>query len=907
MLLSLFLSGLIAGQETPTNKLTDAERSGVAEALYVGNMTIDDLAFERKPFTDPYRTNLITLALDKPLDAADALLDLHTEGKTGPLSRLIAVGLQKGLGDPWPVTLTGTVSQAPAAPLELPGPLQVPVVNLVVAVLEAQNQVKQATRGLNDAERRRLIDSLPKWAVEEPGVKFDFVTGTPGDQREILALVERVDLPRMRVAAVELTAAVEKAANLLRQTRVSLPSVLQVAVGGVRVEIGGAGNDEHRGGTADLIIDLGGDDRYTGRVGAGLDGVGVLLDLGGNDRYDLSDCSLGAGLLGIGLARDVGGNDIIRSKSLSCGAGLAGVGIFVKEGGDDLYDSVALSQGFGQLGIGFMLDTKGDDTYHLKVMGQGAGRTGGLGWLIDREGSDIYRAGGLILNSPLFKDVYYSFAQGFGDGYREDTGGISGGIGLITDFAGDDFYLAETYAQAASYWFAVGSLFDGSGHDTYTGYHYVQASAMHMCGAYLFDLAGDDGYIVKFGAAHAIGHDYGVALLLDRAGSDVYAARDSSPGIGNANGLGIFIEAAGEDRYQGPPGKGNPARGTGSLGVFADLSGQDLYRDGLADANAMVRDGWGVAYDLEDPRNVGTNHPTATEEQPKQAPPVPGSKPKPADTDLEALYRKATQWGVGTATQEVADAIRELIEIGMPALEWMIANRLPNASRLEQRAFVQVVAGIGEPARNTIALRVTSSNDNEARVALSVCLDGGIKEAGPVLSGALARPALQKLAVRTAGALGSKDAVNALLPLCASKDRLLALNAIVACAQIGSEEAYETAVALLRSPELPIRKAALTLLAKFPAKAIGTAKLVSSDGDERVARLGVELMGLVGTPEALAEAATKLLDPRPGMRIQAMLALNGRCPQANKAALLSLRTDPIPSVRAIAQRIDPGR
>lgn len=892
-----------AARQDPLTALTAAERQGVADALFVGNMSLDDLQFERKPFTDAFRLPLVDLALDRPLEAADALMKLHAESRTGPLSRLVAVALEQGLGDKWPNPLPVIVTPAPAPPADLPGPLQVPVVNLVVAVLDAQNQLKIATKDLTGFERRKLIDSLPRLAVEEEKVEFDFVRGPATSRAEVMELIGKVELWRIRAAAVELASVMERVANTLRQSRVNLDGILSTTVAGVKVVIGGHGNDHHQHSDAQIVIDLGGDDRYTGRIGAGIDGVGLLLDLGGNDRYELPDASLGCGLLGIGIARDVGGNDIVRGRSLCLGAGLAGVGIFVKEGGDDVYDSTSLAQGFGQFGIGMMLDTKGDDRYGLKLMGQGAGRTGGIGWLIDREGSDIYRAGGLSLNTPLFKDVHYSYAQGFGDGYREDTGGISGGIGLLTDLDGDDFYLAETYAQAASYWFAIGSLYDAAGHDTYTGYHYVQASAMHMCGAFLFDLDGDDGYVTKFGASHAIGHDYGVALLLDRAGNDIYAARDSNPGIGNANGLGIFIDAGGIDRYQGPPGRGNPARGTGSLGVFVDLGGQDLYREGLSDGSAAVRDGWGVAYDVEDARITPANGAPPT---PRQTP-TPGSKPRPDDQALADLYRRATQWSVGEATTSVAEAIDELIAIGMPALEWMVEERLATASRLEQRAFVQVVQALGEPARNLIAIRISNPDDDVARVALSICIDANVKEAGPVLSGALARPALKRLAVRAAGVLEAKDAVGALLPLCANADRLLALNAIVACAQIGDETAYETAAALLRSPDLPIRKAALALMAKFPARALATARGLMTDADEKVARHGVELLGLVGTPEALAEAATRLTDPRAGMRIQALLALDGRCPQASKAALLALRNDPIPTVRAVAQRIDPGR
>lgn len=886
-------------------QLTQDERRGLEDTLSIGNLTIRDLTFERKPFADPLRLALVDLALDRPIEAADRLMALHTEGNTGPISRILTSVCQQALGDTGPFTLAATITKAPSVPPEVPPSLQTPVVNLAMAILEADNQVARATERLTLDEKRLLVESMPAWAVEEDSIKFDFVKSKPAGAPAILALLAKVEVSRIRVAAVELSAAIERALPLLRQAASQsggFSNRIRVKVGGLDVVLAGAGNDLHVDSDQALVIDLGGDDHYVGRVGSGIGRTGVVIDLGGDDRYDLADASLGCGILGIGIARDIGGDDRVQGRSLCLGAGLAGVGVFVKEGGDrDSYAATSLAEGFGQFGVGLMFDSRGDDRYDLKFFGQGASRTQGVGWLIDREGSDVYRAGGLILNSPLFKDVYYSFAQGFSSGYREDTGGTSGGIGLLTDLGGDDFYLGETYMQAASYWFAIGSLYDRGGHDTYTGYHYCQASAMHMTAAFLFDLAGDDGYLTKFGASHAIGHDYGVAMLLDRAGSDVYAARDSQPGIGNANGLGIFLDSAGEDRYAGPPATGNAARGSGSLGVFCDLSGQDKYREGLTDGQGVFRDTWGVAYDLEDARAAAG---TPAPERPK---PLVGSTPKPTDAELDAIYKKATQWGVGTAADEVAENIDKLIAIGLPAVEWMVANKLRTATRLEQRAFVQVAAGIGAPAKEAIALKIASPNDDEARVALMVCIDGTFQEGAGLIPGALQRPALLRPAVRAAGLLGAKAAVPDLLPLCANADRILALNAMIALAQLKDESSIATARALVTTGELPIRKAALSLMAGFPKQGLEAGQAMAGDPDEKVARLGIELLGMIGTKEALGEIATKLIDARPGVRIQALLALNGRCPEEHRPVLLSLRKDPIPTVRAVAQRIDPGR
>jgi hypothetical protein len=117
--------------------------------------------------------------------------------------------------------------------------------------------------------------------------------------------------------------------------------------------------------------------------------------------------------------------------------------------------------------------------------------------------------------------------------------------------SGNDRYLADSYAQGASYWFAVGSLYDAEGADSYSGHHYVQGSAMHLTSAYLFDLAGDDSYTVKVGAAQAIGHDYGVAVLFDRAGDDLYASKDARPGTGSPTDLACL--SRGQARTPTPP------------------------------------------------------------------------------------------------------------------------------------------------------------------------------------------------------------------------------------------------------------------------------------------------------------------------------------------------------------------
>lgn len=915
--LSLVLFGSTAvAQDAARVALEAREKQGLEQALYIGNLTVSDLKFEKKLFRHAGRSAVVDMSLDDPLTAADLLLGAHADALGLQASRALEMGRERFLSRTRPARI---LAQAPADFLRgVPndfGALKTPIGNLLYAIRQANEEVRAATSRLEPAERRTLIESLPALAVEEPMIRFAFARNPNRDRRAVFALLERVDLDAIGAAGASLAAAIEREMPGLKAAAEKEDlAARKVTVQGMVLAIGGKGSDRHEDTNAVLTLDFGGDDVYVGRHGAGAGYASVLIDLDGDDLYKPMDLSIGAGLLGIGLAHDLKGNDRYFTQSLALGCGIAGVGLLDDASGDDVYDSMTLAQGFGQFGIGMLRDGSGDDRYGLRLYGQGAARTSGIGWLLDGDGSDQYRAGGMILNSPLFADVHYSFAQGYASGYREDTGGVHGGIGLLTDASGDDTYIGETYCQAASYWYSLGSLYDGSGHDTYTAHHYAQASAMHATAAYLFDLAGDDAYAVKFGASHAIGHDFGVAFLLDRAGNDVYAGRDSRPGIGVANGLGIFLDASGEDRYMGPAGTGSAARGSGSLGVFADLDGPDLYRAGLADAAASVATMWGVALDAPSTARAAPTG-TATGGGPR---PTPGSQPVPSQDALGVLYDQATQWAVGTAAAQVESALNNLLAIGQPAFEWMVNQKLAGADRLELRAFAFMIEHLGAPARALVAPKIASPNVEESRAALSLVTTSRAIEAAPYLAQALGSPVHQRSAALAAGAvLGGRvnevpvavrsGIVARLSELAGMGDRSLALAAMVALADIADPVSFSTAEAALLRDDLPIRRAALAYVAKFGEQARMTGSRLASSPEERTARIGIEVLAAVGDSAALAAAGKYLKDTRAGVRIQAALALDKRCPAEFRADLLALRQDSNPWVKAVASRIEPGR
>lgn len=877
-------------------QLSDTEKGLLRDGMAVGNLSTADLNWDRRPFNDRWRMPLINRSLDDPIATADELTQLQAD--LGRSSVGVALGMiaRAAYGE---ATTTAPILPPSVLNEALPEAIRRPVSFLAERVAAASAEVREATMNLSETEARALIESLPVLAAETDLVRFDFVSAEPLTLQEALRLLEKVDLRRIRAIAARLSDAIDQVTPELQRSNFDVPSPLVLRVSGIVVRLQGRANDVADHTDSALCIDFGGNDTYTGRVGAGIRYASVLLDLGGDDVYATRDASVGVGLLGIGIARDFGGNDRYAARHLTAGVGVGGVGVLVDGDGHDQYRSNALAQGFASFGVGLLIDGKGDDLYQVALFGQGAARTAGFGSVVDREGDDTYRAGGLMLNAPLFQDVTYSFAQGFASGYREDTGGTSGGVGLLTDLRGRDAYIAETYAQAASYWLSLGGLYDGDGHDTYSAYHYAQSSAMHLCSAYFFDLAGDDAYAMKFGASHAIGHDYGVAFLLDRSGNDNYFAQDSQPGLGNANGLGIFLDATGTDRYQGPSGRGNASRGSGSVGLFIDGSGQDVYREGLADGTANLTDQWGFAYDAPSPRVTGI----AAGQRPPR--PIPGSLPAPDAVRMEELYAQATQWAVGEAGPKVEEALGKLVGIGLPAANWMIENKLATADRLQARAFVEVLRDVGPDAQQKLVDRIARGTLAEKRVGLGIAVDGRFRVVAPLVPDLMDVPEIQLQAVRAAGVLASRESVGALLPVAAQRNQV-GMAAIISLAQIGDEQGYSTAEALLGGP-LPVRKASLSLMARFPLRAMESAGRLILEPDERLVRIGIELLGMVGTPESLGLIGPMLMSPSPGIRAQALTALAGQCPDAFRLTFVGLRSDPDPMVRAVASRLEPGR
>jgi hypothetical protein len=363
--------------------------------------------------------------------------------------------------------------------------------------------------------------------------------------------------------------------------------------------IGGRGRNIY-GGDAAVIIDLGGDDAYTGNTGASIyeiengaivevvSPLGVVVDLEGNDRYVSTRFgSIGTGYLGLGLLVDLGGDDIYVGHMLTQGVGFMGVGCLIDMKGNDTYTSQYMGQGAGIFGAGLLFDAQGDDLFVAAKYAQGMGGPGGVGELVDLRGDDQYVIGGQFGSGYGTRKIFQGHGQGLGWGWR---GRVGGGIGILHDLTGNDDYEAGNFAQGMGYYFGLGLLRDESGDDTYWGSRYCQGIAAHQAVGIIMDHAGDDIYSGQVAANQGAAWDVAVAGCYDYAGNDRYAGSDLSLGAAEQNGIALFYDKEGKDIYLTPVGRAlgfggkttyAQGRGAANIGMFVDQgSAPDVYPTG---------------------------------------------------------------------------------------------------------------------------------------------------------------------------------------------------------------------------------------------------------------------------------------------------------------------------------------
>jgi hypothetical protein len=681
------------------------------------------------------------------------------------------------------------------------------------------------------------------------------------------------------------------------------PLIIDTSAG--RICLGTPGNDTYSGDFA-VLIDPGGNDTYRNcRIGAaygarthaarlGPDGhptgasadwsplgdgrVGYFCDLGGDDTYDCAetDITLGAAVLGVGAFFDLGqGNDRYYAGSCSLGAAMGGIALFYDDGGSDSYSSKVFTQGAAGFGIGLMIDDAvqpapvvatdvetpdpidirsfDNDSYSAWSEAQAFARTRGVALCVNRRGNEVYQAGGVYLDAPLFTDRYQSFSQGFAIGERDID--YAGGIALLADYGGNDLYLGDIYNQGVGYWYSAGLLFDGAGNDTYEMTQYGQGSGIHLAVGGLVDNGGHDSYIMHSGLGQGSSHDYATSILFDRgAGNDKYYGTTTNCGASLTNSACLFIDDGGNDIYaaaqDGGLNYGRPARDAGSIGLFVDMEGTDSYLGKYADQSRWTSTQYGTGIDLAPPpaaEGAPVHLSAGGLAEPSEKTVIPeivGYQGPLTQEVFDKLWEIAIRWEVGDNRLIVPRARERLIAFGPEVLPFVekkmddpnslairgyddvlkaFTFKLPPPESDEQKAAgTQPVAVPPQPAETLplvvelLGRQLASGDPQRISSGLTVASDLNLPQVGDSVAALLDNPdlGLQRRALGTLGVLGSHSADARVLALLspATDERLLKTAIITACKL--KLECYAQLRALLDVPKFTARDALLGQLAE---------------------------------------------------------------------------------------------
>jgi len=416
--------------------------------------------------------------------------------------------------------------------------------------------------------------------------------------------IELVSLDRLLIAAALTCRATFHLCQKLKHLEAWPEEMVRIRTGHGDIVIGSPMDDMYPE-AAFLIIDPGGNDRYHNAATAVCLGTGaaisVVLDLEGDDTYSGRELAgTATAVFGISILSDLSGADTYRDSYCGSASSFCGVTILEDRSGSDIYDSWALSQAAAVCGVSLLRDLRGDDRYTAGLCSQAFSGPLAAAFLMDREGDDIYFAGGREPDYERHDDRFLSLSQACSMGDRPFAGG---GIAFLLDQDGNDTYIADVYGQGVGYWYSFAALVDAEGNDAYSVYHYGQGAGIHLACGVLCDQQGNDtyqGYILTQGASH----DYSVGVLLDYGGDDIYSADHHSQGRAINNAVALLIDSSGNDSYfarqpQRCQGVGNMGgdREYGSLAVLLDLDGRDYFSCGAPNDAALLRPSEGVVYD----------------------------------------------------------------------------------------------------------------------------------------------------------------------------------------------------------------------------------------------------------------------------------------------------------------------
>ncbi|MFH0844869.1 MAG: CbiQ family ECF transporter T component, partial [Pseudomonadota bacterium] len=196
------------------------------------------------------------------------------------------------------------------APSGLPEELNEAIRCILDAMSLANEKVTGIRKNIPSLERKRI----ERYLYPEPYTEKDLEKGKEdffriNTLKEAINATTRIDQKGILEAGMTILKAMTEAKALLTGNGKGYRGIRSFSfmtdLG--LVEIGGIGSDVHEK-DAILIIDLGGNDLYRGKVASGAEGkCAVVLDLSGDDTYLGEDQTQGSGFWGIGILWDLSG------------------------------------------------------------------------------------------------------------------------------------------------------------------------------------------------------------------------------------------------------------------------------------------------------------------------------------------------------------------------------------------------------------------------------------------------------------------------------------------------------------------------------------------------------------------------------------------------------------------------
>jgi len=473
------------------------------------------------------------------------------------------------------------------------------VYTMADATLLARRSVEELTN-----EEIAYITSHPERYFFPDETRFNFLTAPTYIQERIVTIARKIDFLSLFTSAQMMAAAFDRfseflsslkdpsdAGNFFKTSVLPGEVVLHLSSPIGDIVVLGQGENIFEGNGA-LVVDLGGDDRFTGPVGVGhrVPGrISLLIDIDGDDVYDhkKETLSQGFGCLSVGMLIDIRGNDRYLAGDMAQGSGMFGVGLLADFCGEDFFQMGLMGQGFGLFGFGLLVDKDGSDRYLMGGMGQGAGSTLGFGCLADLKGNDKFMAGLAAGGGNLTADEW-THAQGSGFSVRSPDWrkhlSFYGGIGFLSDGSGDDIYVSGNgNCMGSSYFMSIGCLVDHRGSDIYAPQKDNGiASAVHLANAVLIDREGDDRY---FAGRYSGGFssDRSVAMLIDDEGNDIYGSSDDvlqssiQEVLGKDNKIRADIVSKKQKPFQMAQLSFGAAYPPDSFALLIDYEGDDRY------------------------------------------------------------------------------------------------------------------------------------------------------------------------------------------------------------------------------------------------------------------------------------------------------------------------------------------